>query len=94
MEGFLNMLANFNTDDFKDTVMTTFPVPTYTVTISTSGQPTVINLYKEVSTDPNAAPAYITQVSGVNQLFRLFGALATQLMKKPSDFIPPKPPVK
>ncbi len=92
MEGFLNMLANFNTDDFKDTVMTTFPVPTYTVTINTTaGQPTVINLYKESSSDPNAPEAYITQVSGVNQLFRLYGALATQLMKKPSDFIPPKP---
>jgi hypothetical protein len=92
MEGFLNMLANFNTDDFKDTVMTTFPVPTYTVTINTTaGQPTVINLYKEPSSDPNTPAAYITQVSGVNQLFRLFGALATQLMKKPSDFIPPKP---
>lgn len=91
MEGFLNILANLNTDDFKDTVMTTFPEPTYTVTISGTGQPTVINLYKEKSSDPNAAPAYITQVSGNNQLFRLFGALATQLMKKRSDFIPPPP---
>jgi len=91
MEGFLNILGNLNTDDFKDTVMTTFPEPTYTVTISGTGQPTVINLYKEISSDPNAAPAYITQVSGNNQLFRLFGALATQLMKKRSDFIPPPP---
>ena len=92
LEGFLNMLANFNTDDFKDTVMTTFPVPTYTVTVyTTTGQPTVINLYKETSSDPNAAAAFITQVSGINQLFRLYGALATQLMKKPSDFLPPKP---
>lgn len=91
MEGFLNILSNFNTDDFKDTVMTTFPVPTYTLIISTTVQPTVINLYKEVSQDHNSAPAYITQVSGVNQLFRLFGAVAGQLMKKPSDFIPPKP---
>lgn len=91
MEGFLNILANLNTDDFKDTVMTSFPVPTYNITVNTTGQPTVINLYKEVSSDPNAAPAFITQVSGNNQLFRLFGALATQLMKKPSDFLPPKP---
>lgn len=91
MEGFLNMLANFNTDDFKDTVMTTFPIPIYTVTVSGTGQPTVFNLYKEVSQDSNAAPAYITQVSGNNQLFRLFGALASQLMKKRSDFVPPKP---
>lgn len=91
MEGFLNILANFNTDDFKDTVMTNFPVPTYTVTISGTGQPTVVNLYKEVSSDPNNPPAYITQVSGNNQLFRLMGALATQLMKR-SDFIPPPPP--
>ncbi len=90
MEGFLNILANFNTDDFKDTVMTTFPVPTYTVTLSGAGQPTVINLYKEPSADPNTPAAYITQVIGNNQLFRLFGALATQLMKKKSDFIPPK----
>lgn len=91
MEGFLNMLANFNTDDFKDTVMTTFPVPAYTVTISGPAQPIVINLYKEPNTEP---AAYICQVSGVNQLFRLFGALSAQLMKKKSDFIPPKPPVK
>ncbi len=92
MEGFLNLLANFNTDDFKDTVMTTFPVPTYTITVYATGTPTVINLYKEVSTDPNAAPAFITQVSGNNQLFRLFSAVASQLMKKRSDFIPPPPP--
>ena len=91
MEGFLNILANLNTDDFKDTVITSFPVPTYTVTINAAGQQTVINLYKEISSDPNAAPVYITQVSGKNQLFRLMGALATQLMKKRSDFIPPKP---
>ncbi|HMR00711.1 MAG TPA: hypothetical protein PKE39_16930, partial [Ignavibacteria bacterium] len=92
MEGFLNILANFNTDDFKDTVMTTFPVPVYTITVNTSlGQPTVINLYKEPLTDPNGVQAYITQVSGNNQLFRLFAALATQLMKKRSDFIPPAP---
>jgi len=91
MEGFLNLLANFNTDDFKDTVMTTFPVPTYTVTINTTGQPTVINLYKEALTDPNGVASYITQVSGNNQLFKLFAALASQLMKKRSDFIPPKP---
>ena len=91
MEGFLNILANLNTDDFKDTVITNFPVPTYTVTINAAGQQTVINLYKEISSDPNAAPVYITQVSGKNQLFRLMGALATQLMKKRSDFIPPKP---
>ena len=92
MEGFLNILANFNTDDFKDTVMTTFPVPIYTITVNTSlGQPTVINLYKEPVTDPNGVPSYITQVSGNNQLFRLFAALATQLMKKRSDFIPPAP---
>lgn len=95
MEGFLNILTNFNTDDFKDTVMTTFPVPTYTVTIYiTTGQPIVINLYKEISPAHDAAPAFITQVSGNNQLFKLFGAIAGQLMKKPSDFIPPKPPVK
>lgn len=92
MEGFLNLLANFNTDDFKDTVMTTFPVPTYTITVYATGTPTVINLYKEVSTDPNAAPAFITQVTGNNQLFRLFSAVASQLMKKRSDFIPPPPP--
>ncbi len=92
MEGFLNILANFNTDDFKDTVMTTFPVPTYSITVNATGTPTVINLYKEVSTDPNAAPAFITQVTGNNQLFRLFSAVASQLMKKRSDFIPPPPP--
>lgn len=92
IEGFLNILANLNADDFKDTVMTTFPEPTFTVTAYGTGQPTVINLYKEQSSDPNAPPVYITQVAGNKQLFRLFGALATQLMKKRSDFIPPPPP--
>lgn len=90
-EGFLNLLANFNTDDFIDTVITEFPVPLFTVTINAAGQPTVVNLYKETLSDPNAAPSYMTQVSGNKQLFRLFGALASQLMKKKSDFIPPKP---
>lgn len=90
MEGFLNMIANFNTDDFKDTVITEFPVPLYTVTVIAAGQTTVINLYKETLSDPNAAPSYIAQVSGNKQLFRLFGALGSQLMKKRSDFIPPK----
>ncbi|MEO8512086.1 MAG: DUF4340 domain-containing protein [Ignavibacteria bacterium] len=93
MEGFLNLLSNLSTDDFKDTVMTTFPSPIYTLNVTTTtGQTTVINLYKDAVTDPNAAPSYITQVSGVNQLFKLFGAIAGQLMKKQSDFIPPKPP--
>lgn len=90
MEGFLNLLANFNTDDFIDSVITDLPVPTFTVTVNAAGQPTVINLYKEKSSDPNAAPSYITQISGNKQLFRLFGALASQLMKKRTDFIPPK----
>ncbi|MBL8017588.1 MAG: DUF4340 domain-containing protein [Ignavibacteria bacterium] len=87
MDGFLKMFENLKAEDFKDTVMTTFPTPTYTLTLSGPGQTTVINLYKENS-EP---PAFITQVSGVNQLFRFFAGMAGQLMKKKSDLIPPKP---
>lgn len=90
-EGFLNLLANFNTDDFKDTVITAFPVPSFTVNINAAGQPTVINMYKEPVVNPGDPPSYLVQVSGKNQLFRLLAPLASQLMKKPTDFIPPKP---
>lgn len=87
MDGFLKMFENLKAEDFKDTVMTTFPVPTYTLTLGGPSQSTVINLYKENS-EP---PAFIFQVSGVNQLFRFFAGMAGQLMKKKADLIPPKP---
>ncbi len=88
MEGFLNMLTNFNAEDFKDTAMTSFPVPTYTLTVTAGGNPTVINLYKEADTH---TPSYICQVSGINQLFKFYEGMASQIMKKKKDFIPEPP---
>jgi hypothetical protein len=89
IEGFFNMFNPFNAEDFKDTTMTTFPTPTYTLTFFAQTGETVVNLYNE-NTDP---PAYICQVSGVNQLFRFYSAMAAQIMKKKTDFIP-QPPAK
>lgn len=88
MDGFLNMFSAMTVDGFKDTAMTTTPVPTYTLTITANGQATVINLYKE----PNVTPdSYILQVSGVQQLFRVYGGIAGQLMKKRKDLVPDAP---
>lgn len=93
MEGFLAMFAAFNTEDFKDTTMTSFPVPAYTLTMysTTSPNPTVINLYEEKGSNPHS---FIVQVSGVNQLFKFYDGLAGQLMKKRKDFVPDPPPAK
>ena len=88
MDGFLNMFSALNTEDFKDTTMTSFPVPTYTLTLSSPTQTTVINIYKEPGTSPQS---YICQVSGVQQLFKITDATAVQLMKKRKDFIPEPP---
>ncbi|MBZ0204450.1 MAG: DUF4340 domain-containing protein [Ignavibacteria bacterium] len=87
MEGFLNMFNKFNTEDFKDTVMTTFPAPTYTVSFTGPAVQTVVNLYKENS-EP---PSFICQVSGVNQLFKFYASMASQIMKKKTDFVPAPP---
>ncbi len=90
IEGFLNLMAAFTTDDFKDTVITTFPTPTYTVKLY-GPQQTIINLYKENTTPPD----YIVQVSNINQLFKFSESYATNVMKKRTDFIPaPTPPKK
>lgn len=89
MEGFLNLLKSFSTDDFKDTVMTTFPAATYTATIY-GPQVTTINLYKENTTPVN----YIVQVSNIKQLFRFSESFATNIMKKKKDFVPEPPPPK
>lgn len=83
MDGFLALMKAFTTDDFKDTVINSFPTPTYTAKIY-GLQVTTINLYKE-NTSP---PDYIVQVSGINQLFKFSESYATNIMKKRKDFIP------
>ncbi len=83
IDGFLNMMANFTTEDFIDSVVTTFPVPTYTVTLYGT-QPMVINLYKMETTPVN----YMIQVSNNNQLFKMSEGMARGLMKLRKDFIP------
>lgn len=88
MDGFLNTFAALNTEDFKDTAMTVFPTPAYTMTVYSNNQPTVINLYKEAGSTP---PTYICQVSGIQQLFKFSEGMASQLMKKRKDFIPDPP---
>lgn len=88
MDGFFNLLSNFNTEDFKDTTITAFPIPTYTLVFSGPNQQTVINLYKETGIEP---ASYICQVSGINQLFLFYEGMAAQIMKKKTDFIPAPP---
>jgi Domain of unknown function (DUF4340) len=87
MDGFMSMFANLNAEDFKDTTMTTFPVPAYSLAFSGPNYQMNLNLYKDPGIDP---PAYICQVSGVNQLFKFFSAMASQIMKKRSDLVIPK----
>lgn len=83
IDGFLNMMANFTTEDFLDTAITTFPVPTYTINLQGT-QPTVINLYKMDTSPVN----YFIQVSNNNQLFKMSEGMARGLMKLRKDFIP------
>ena len=87
IDAFLNLIGNMNTDDFKDSVITTFPAPTYTITIN-GAMPTTINFYKENTTPVN----YIMSVSNVKQLFRFSEPMTSQWFKKRADFIPPPPP--
>jgi hypothetical protein len=87
MDGFISMFANLNAEDFKDTTMTTFPVPTYTLNFSGPNYQLNVNLYKEPNIDP---PTFICQVSGINQLFKFYSAMASQIMKKRSDLVIPK----
>ncbi len=91
MDGFMTMFGNLTTEDFKDTTMTTFPTPTYTINFSGPNYQLNVNMYKEPNIDP---PAFICQVSGINQLFRYYSAMASQIMKKKADFVPPKTTVK
>ncbi len=88
MDGFLNMFENWNTEDFIDSVVTSFPVPTYTLTFYGPFNPVTINLYHEDGSSPNS---FMVQVSGVQQLFRVYDGIASQVMKKRTDFIPPPP---
>jgi hypothetical protein len=81
--GFTNLLANFNTEDFKDSVITQFPPPVYTITI-TGNQNLVLNLYKE-ETEP---VKYIMRVSGKDQLFECTAAFASMFIKQRKDFVP------
>jgi hypothetical protein len=83
IDGFLNMMANFTTEDFIDSTVTTFPMPAYTVTIHGT-QPMVINLYKMSTTPVN----YMVQVSANQQLFKMSEAMARGVMKLRKDFIP------
>ena len=88
MDGFMNMFTKFAAEDFKDSVMTSFPVPAYSLNFSGPAFQLAVNFYKE-NVEP---PSYICQVSGVNQLFKFGSAMASQFMKKKSDFIPVTPP--
>jgi hypothetical protein len=87
MEGFTNLFINAQTDDFKDTVITQFPEPTYSITIHNSQPgiaPVVINFYKQATTPVE----YIVQISNNKQLFKFSDAFAASWMKKRKDLIP------
>jgi hypothetical protein len=89
MDGFLNLLNAYNTDDFKDSTITSFPAPTYTINIQ-GAQPTTIYFYKQ-----NISPVeYIVQVSNKTQLFKFSEPFAGNSLKKKKDFIPEKTPEK
>jgi hypothetical protein len=88
MDGFLNMFENWNTEDFKDTIITTFPTPTYSLTFYGPFTPVTINLYHEAGSSPNS---YMVQVAGIQQLFRVYDGIASQVMKKKKDFVPEQP---
>jgi len=88
MDGFLNMFENWNAEDFKDTTITQFPAPTYTMTFGGPFSPITINLYHEPNSSPNA---YMATVTGVQQIFRFYDGLSAQLMKKKKDFVPAPP---
>jgi hypothetical protein len=88
MDGFLNMFQNWNTEDFKDTTITVFPTPTYTLTFYGPFSPITINLYHEAGSSPNA---FMVQVTGIQQIFRIFDGIASQVMKKEKDFVPEPP---
>lgn len=83
MDGFMNLLKAFTTEDFKDTTITTFPAPTYTCKIFGTQEITV-NLYKQNTTPPE----YIVQVSNIKQLFKFSDSFANNIYKKKKDFIP------
>jgi len=88
MDGFLNMFESWSTEDFKDTTIAVFPTPTYSLTFYGPFSPITINLYHEAGSSPNS---YMVQVMGVQQLFRVFDGIASQVMKKKKDFVPEPP---
>jgi hypothetical protein len=88
IDGFLNLMSNFSTDDFMDSVITEFPAPTWTINIYGMPQPMSLNLYKQGS---GSSVYYILQTSNNRQLFKFSEPMAAQLLKKKSDFIPPPP---
>jgi hypothetical protein len=87
IEGFLNNMANFTTEDFIDSNVTQFPEPTYSITLLGGPQPVTINLYKMDTTPVN----YMLKTNDNNQLFKFSESMAHNLMKKRTDFIPPPP---
>lgn len=92
IEGYLNLMAAFTTDDFVDSAVTTFPTPTYTITVHMAGsQAITINLYKETGRTP---VTYMVQVSNNKQLFRITEGMVPNTFRKRTDLIPEnKPPV-
>jgi hypothetical protein len=87
IEGFLNMMANFTTEDFLDSTITQFPEPTYTINLFGGPQPVTISLYKM-----DVTPAeFMLKTNENTQLFKFSESMARNLMKKRSDFIPPPP---
>lgn len=87
IQGFLNLMDNFNTEDFIDSTISTFPAPEWTITLH-AAQQVVINLYKIPGSSPEN---FIVQASNNKQLFKMSSGYVYQLMKKRSDFIPPPP---
>jgi hypothetical protein len=88
IEGYLNLMNAFTTDDFIDSAVTAFPTPIYTITVNALGmQPVLINLYKEARTPLT----YMVQVSTTKQLFRFSEGMIPNTFRKKTDLIPAPP---
>jgi hypothetical protein len=84
-EGILNLLNDFNTQGFKDSVIGPDMKPSNTVKVDWN-KSTEINFYP-VASDTNK---YILKVSDIHQLFEVDKGFANNLLKSRSDILPKK----
>jgi hypothetical protein len=84
MDGLMNLLSNYNTQYFKDTVITESKTPDYFVRV-TWNKTTEFKFYKYLDTE--TAKKYYLQVSGINQLFDIDENYVKQLYKTKKELL-------